>query len=271
MYQTVKEDCKTMWNGGWIQTDSLMNTRDLGGMPTQDGRHIKPGRLIRAAMLSEGSAEDLKTLTDRHNLRTIVDLRGDAEISTSPDPVIEGVRYIKNPILDSQTLGISHEDDIGTVAKKMPEGYSHMVHVYEMFVHNDRALSRFKQFIGYVLQQKEGAILWHCTAGKDRTGIAAMILETALGVSQDLIMEDYLYTNVCSKAIVDMVMADILIKTDDEKVIASAREMMMAREEYIQAFITGMVLQSGSIDAFLKERLGLDEETKAQLQDMYLE
>ena len=42
-------------------------------------------------------------------------------------------------------------------------------------------------------------------------------------------------------------------------------------EEYIQAFITGMVLQSGSIDAFLKERLGLDEETKAQLQDMYLE
>ena len=84
-------------------------------------------------------------------------------------------------------------------------------------------------------------------------------------------MEDYLYTNVCSKAIVDMVMADILIKTDDEKVIASAREMMMAREEYIQAFITGMVLQSGSIDAFLKERLGLDEETKAQLQDMYLE
>ena len=68
-----------------------------------------------------------------------------------------------------------------------------------------------------------------------------------------------------------MVMADILIKTDDEKVIASAREMMMAREEYIQAFITGMVLQSGSIDAFLKERLGLDEETKAQLQDMYLE
>ena len=48
-------------------------------------------------------------------------------------------------------------------------------------------------------------------------------------------------------------------------------QMMMAREKYIQAFITGMVLQSGSIDAFLKERLGLDEETKAQLQDMYLE
>jgi len=228
--------------------------------------------LILESNFHTGELERLHEMAEEkgYEVLTLV-LRGDAEISASPDPVIEGVRYIKNPILDSQTLGISHEDDIGTVAKKMPEGYSHMVHVYEMFVHNDRALSRFKQFIGYVLQQKEGAILWHCTAGKDRTGIAAMILETALGVSQDLIMEDYLYTNVCSKAIVDMVMADILIKTDDEKVIASAREMMMAREEYIQAFITGMVLQSGSIDAFLKERLGLDEETKAQLQDMYLE
>lgn len=260
-----------MWNGGWIQADSLMNTRDLGGMPAQDGRHIKPGRLIRAAMLSEAKAKDLKTLTEKHNLKTIVDLRGDAEIGASPDPVIEGVRYIKNPILDSQTLGISHEDDVSTVAKKMPEGHDHMIHVYEILAHNDRALSHFRKFIGYVLEQKEGAILWHCTAGKDRTGIAAMILETALGVPQDLIMEDYLYTNECSKTIVDMVMADILIRTDDEKVITSAREMMMAREEYIQAFVTGMVMQSGSIDAFLKERLGLGEETKAQLQDMYLE
>ncbi len=259
------------WNGGWIQFDSLINVRDLGGMPTQDGRHIKPHRLIRAGMLSEGSAEDLKMLVNEYELKTVVDLRGDEEISGSPDPVLEGVRYIKNPILGSREIGITHEEDIGTTAKKMPEGFEHMCHVYELFVRNDRAISHLKQFFGYVLEQKEGAILWHCTAGKDRTGTAAALLQMALGVPQDLIMQDYLYTNDCSKKVVDEIMAQILIQTDDERTINSAREMMLAREEYLQTFMTGMVLSCGSLDAFLKERLGFDEETKAYLRELYLE
>ena len=259
------------WNGGWIKLGSLVNVRDLGGMPTQDGRHIKPHRLIRAGMLSEGSAQDLHKLVDEYGLRTVVDLRGDEEISGAPDPVMEGVRYIKNPILDSRSFGITHDEDIGTAARKMPEGYEHMIRVYEVLAHNDRAISRIRQFFGYVLEQKEGAVLWHCTAGKDRTGTSAALLQMALGVPQDLIMEDYLYTNDCSKAVVDEIMAQLLIQTDDERVIESAHEMMMAREEYLQAFMTGMVMECGSMDAFIKERLGIDEETKARLQDMYLE
>ena len=92
-----------------------------------------------------------------------------------------------------------------------------------------------------------------------------------LAIESDLTANVYEKFNDFKLTISDVIARERMIKTDDEKVIASAREMMMAREEYIQAFITGMVLQSGSIDAFLKERLGLDEETKAQLQDMYLE
>ena len=259
------------WNGGWIKLDSLMNVRDLGGMPTEDGRHIMPHRLLRSGILSEGTAEDLKTLVDEYDLRTVVDLRGDEEISSSPDPVLEGVRYIKNPILESRSLGIMQDDDIETAAKKMPEGFEHMIQVYETFVRDDRAISHLKQFFGYVLENKEGAILWHCTAGKDRTGTAAALLEMTLGVPQDLVMEDYLYTNTCSKEVVDRIMAEILIQTDNERTIESARAMMTAHEEYLQAFLTGMVLAEGSLDAFLEKRLGLDEQTKAQLKDMYLE
>ena len=69
----------------------------------------------------------------------------------------------------------------------------------------------------------------------------------------------------------DIVMADVLLKTDDEKIITSVRDMMLAKEEYIQNFLAGVVMDYGSMEAFLEKRLGLDEETKARLQAMYLE
>ncbi len=136
---------------------------------------------------------------------------------------------------------------------------------------SDRAAAHLKQFFGYLLEQKEGAVLWHCTAGKDRTGIAAAILQMALGVGRDIILQDYLYTNDFSREACDKIMAEVLIKTDDEDVIAAVRELLLAREEYIQTFLTGMVLEEGSIDAYMEKRLGLDDKTRAQLRDMYLE
>ena len=259
-----------MWNGGWIDSVSLDNVRDLGGMPTQDGRQIRGNRLLRAGALSGAGEEDIAILRE-HQVRTIVDLRGDEEISRSPDPVIEGIRYIKNPILPSRTLGITHEEDMMQTAKKTYHSHEHMMDVYGMLVQNERALSRYKQFFGYVLDQKEGAILWHCTAGKDRTGTAAVLLQMALGVPQDIVMQDYLYTNVCLKKTYDEIMAQVLIQTDNEDVIRSASDMMLAKEEFLQTFLTGMLLAEGSIDAFLEKRLGLDEKTREQLQDMYLE
>ena len=260
-----------MWDGGWLTELTLNNVRDLGGMPAEGGRRIRKGRLLRAGILAKATAEDIRILTQEHHVKTIVDLRGDEEIAQAPDPVIEGVRHHRNGLLPSRNIGVSHEEDIFHSAKKMGEGFDHMVSVYAMLVNEERAISRLRQFIGYLLEQKEGAVLWHCTAGKDRTGIASMILQTALGVPQDLIMHDYLYSNVCLKKDFDALLAEVLIRTDDENIIENARQMMLAREEYLQTFMTGMVMACGSTGEFLKERLGLDEKTKALLQDMYLE
>ena len=259
-----------MWNGGWIDTLSLNNVRDLGGMPAQDGRHIRYNRLIRGGLLSGATEEDISILRG-HDVRVIIDLRGDPEIAGAPDPVLEGVRYIKNPLFPARTSGITHEEEMAQTARKMSEGYNHMKDLYGRAARNDRAVFRLKQFFGYLLNQKEGAVLWHCAAGKDRTGITAALVETALGVPRDIVMQDYLYTNDFSKKAFSETMARILIKTDDQTVVDSAREMMLAREEYLQAFVTGMILEEGSIEQYMEKRLGLDEKTKAQLQDMYLE
>ena len=260
-----------MWDGGYIQTERLYNARDLGGMPTADGRTVRYGKLLRSAMLAQATESDIECLVKEHALTTIVDLRGEEEISVSPDPVIDGVRYIKNPIFPSGKLGISHEEDLHTMAGKLDSGHEQMVRVYGMLVREERAHNHFKQYIRHVLEQEDGAILCHCTAGKDRTGIAMALIEMALGVEQDVIIQDYLYTNEFSKQAMHHVMADLLLRTDDEQIITSVRDLMLAKEEYIQTFLAGMVMECGSTDAFLKERLDLDEKTKAQLRSMYLE
>ena len=260
-----------MWNGGWIKTEGLLNARDLGGMPAADGRTIRPGKLLRSGMLAQATEADIDCLVKEHALTTVVDLRGEAEIAASPDPVIEGVRYVKDPILPSKQLGVSHEEELITIAGKITGGHEQMVHVYGMMMREDRAINHFRQYIQLVLEQGDGAILCHCTAGKDRTGISIALVQMALGVPQDVIMQDYLYTNECSQKAMDIVMADVLLKTDDEKILTSVRDMMLAKEDYIQTFLAGVVMEYGSMEAFLEERLDLDEKTKAQMQAMYLE
>lgn len=260
-----------MWDGGWIRTERLNNARDLGGMPAAGGKTIRRGKLLRSGLLAEATEADLDCLVRDHALSTIVDLRGDEEIANVPDPVIKGVRYIKHPVLPSRQLGITREADFIDSAGQMSSGHDHMCHVYGKLIDEDQAIDRFRQFLKYVLEQKEGAILCHCTAGKDRTGIAVAIIQMGLGVPRDLILQDYLYTNICSQRAMDAVMAQTLLRTDDENTIGCIQDMMLAKEEYLNTFLAGMVAACGSTEAFLQERLGLDEETKARLQAMYLE
>ena len=260
-----------MWNGGWIQTENPVNARDLGGMPAADGRTIRPCRLLRSASLTMATENDMRKLVEEHDLRMIVDLRGPEEASYSPDPIFESVRYIGNPILESRKLGITHEEDILTAARRVNQGHDHMIEVYRKMITDDRALSHFRQAINYALEQREGALVYHCTAGKDRTGLTMALIQMALGVPQDLIIEDYLYSNTCLKKSYDAIMAEVLIKTNDETAIANAHAMCIADQEYIDTALTAMILDCGDYKTFLKERLGLDEAAKEKLKDMYLE
>ena len=94
-----------------IELEGLVNTRDLGGFETVDGRKIRPGRLIRSGELYDATSEDIKKLTQQYHLKTIVDFRTETERAGRPDPDIEGVRYIFNPILNEETMGITREKE----------------------------------------------------------------------------------------------------------------------------------------------------------------
>ena len=92
-----------------IALTGLQNTRDLGGYPAFGGRRVRRGRLIRSGMLMRAREDDLNRLCGLHGLRTVVDFRTPMEAKQQPDPAMEGVRYIDNPLLDEASLGVTRE------------------------------------------------------------------------------------------------------------------------------------------------------------------
>ena len=88
--------------GGRIHLQSLPNTRDLGALMTEDGRHILPRRLLRSGSLYHISLTDQDVLTEEYHLTEVIDFRTQKEILEKPDTVIEGVRYHEIPIVDEE-------------------------------------------------------------------------------------------------------------------------------------------------------------------------
>lgn len=169
---------------------TIRNIRDLGGISTEDGRIIRPRCLIRSAHLGGASEEDLQFLRKEENLAAVLDLRTNQERLEKPDHA-EGFDYFAIPVIDDLRAGITHEK--GVEEKEFPD----MAFLYRLMVTRPETQSGFARALHQVFtwDYSRGAILWHCTEGKDRCGMTAALVLEALGVNRDAIMRDYLETN----------------------------------------------------------------------------
>ena len=164
--------------------DGAENFRDLGGYDTKTGKTVKQ-RFFRSASLSaltdKGKADICELGID-----CVVDLRSSFEIEKNPDAIIgyPGVHYEKVPMLDHI---------MSNVAQGLVKFPSSMAKMYmELLKESPQSVkSVFDIFAG-----PYNSILFHCTAGKDRTGIIAMFLLSLAGVDEDTIIEDYSYTEM---------------------------------------------------------------------------
>ncbi|MDU1882103.1 MAG: tyrosine-protein phosphatase, partial [Eggerthella sp.] len=97
--------------GGRIVLEGLPNTRDVGGLPTDDGRYVKHARLLRSGALDHATARDLEVLLDDYQVRTVIDLRTEEERKEHPDPQdgLVGVRFADAPVLSASTFGVTRE------------------------------------------------------------------------------------------------------------------------------------------------------------------
>lgn len=192
---------------GWIPFEGLQNTRDLGGLLGLDGRRIRSGLLLRSGALNFGTESDLERLCDEYGLNVVIDFRSEWELSESPEPLdqLPGVRYVHASIINERMMGITQDEYSRAQARIRTEkqggaSSSFLALLYPHLVLDQSGIAGYRRFFQELLACEHGAILWHCSVGRDRCGIASALLETVLGVPEDEMERDYLATNVYAPA-----------------------------------------------------------------------
>jgi len=256
------------------------NFRDLGGLPAADGKHIKSHRLLRGGHLAYITDDGARKLTEDYNLKTVIDLRTENEISRRPDRVLPDVQYIHCPIFEQKAEGVTRETAVpenpvesALRMARHAEGadpYERMAQLYELFF-EEEGIRHYTEFFNILLAQEEGAVLWHCTMGKDRCGTGAVLLETALGVPEDIIMADYLYTNDRLNAITEDTIAQAMLIEDNPEAMHLIRVMDSVHPDFLGAAVRKAEAISGSLMEFIREKLGMSDEKLDKLRSMYLE
>jgi protein-tyrosine phosphatase len=254
--------------------EKLQNTRDLVGMKTLEGREILPGRLIRSGHLGELSLSDTEKLSVL--VSVIIDLRSDMEISEQPDKRVPGTENIHISVVDNLTAGITREknadrDIFGKFMLDPLAARQYMCDMYKNFM-TDSAIEKYAVFVKELLKPHDKAVLWHCTAGKDRAGIASVIVEEILGVQRDEIILDYLRTNDYLKLDFDILIGIGVIKAaiDDDRAKESLGFLLGAKREYLEAFYREVDQRFGNMEAFIRDGLHLKKEDIESLKTMYL-
>ncbi len=252
------------------------NARDLGGLKTADGRVIRRGRLIRSGALGDLTDADIAVL-QAVPLRTVVDFRTAQEISERPNLELPGVRQIRCPILPELT-GVTRElgddgvpkyfrmaMDIGNDAENWMAG------LYLPLVESDYSREHYRTFLRLVLEHGEGALLYHCTVGKDRAGVGTMLILAALGVPPETIMEDYLLTNEYTRDHREAVCAEARAYTDDPAAQFALQAFESVRESYLMSAVNAIRRGFGDMDAYLTEALDFGPAERDALREKYLE
>lgn len=288
---------------GKISLQGVKNARDLGGIQTADGRKIRKKKLIKSGRLSEATPQDLATLRDEYDVKLIVDLRTEGERKAFPDPEIRGVSNIWNPIFKEDIQGtsvftpgereilerhlkslfiLSHrfdemEDEAVEDVRAMireeefdPETY--MARMYHKFINNQVIQKQMKQFFSLLVNRRGGAVLWHCGAGKDRSGICSALLLYALGVPKDTIIENYALSAESSEDTVNYILEKLFpaeIPGNDEYQ-ALARRIFGAKTCYIEEFFKAIEKDYISIDNYLQKAVELHVDNLVRLKTLYL-
>ena len=229
------------------------NLRDLGGLKSVDGREVRRKTVYRSASLSELAPEHLAAIRNL-NIRSVIDLRYNSERETHPTPWQEmgcsaywrrdyqpaGGRGGLNDLLASASLTRTAARDL-------------MLRAYpELTYGNVDALKRLFRTI----RTDEGPVLIHCTSGKDRTGIAAALVLSALEVPRDAILADYLASNRFDILASAAYRRDAPFPPERMDII---RPIFSVDSAYLDHMFDGIIARDGSLEGFFRKTLDLSD------------
>jgi protein-tyrosine phosphatase len=244
------------------------NFRDLGGYPTLDGKLVRWRVLYRSGSLHKLTDTDLKRLSDL-DLEWIVDFRSPREKEMEPDrlPAHLAARLVEIPILDSSTqISQSSRNEIVKRLKNIDPCKSLSGTNVELAT---RFTAEMRKFMDVLLSSVGRPLLFHCTAGKDRTGFAAAIILRILGVPQEVVMQDYLLTNQYFYA-AHRRNVFLLRLLKGRKVAEVVSGLIKADPAYLSAAFQTIDQNHGSFENYVHEALGLTINDVNCLKSFYL-
>lgn len=261
---------------GHISLEKLPNVRDLGYLKTGDDQNTLSTALIRSGGLNSASDADIATLLTEFNVRTVIDLRTEEEKTKSPDPQdkMQGVRFVDAPILGYTATGITRENGLEGLAKSLAtlnaDPTQLMIELYPKMLLEDSGVQGYSRFFATLADNEEGAVLWHCSAGKDRAGLAAVLLQYALGVAKRDILADYLATNTYLAGRADDLIKLFPAEYRTENFVQGLQILNSANENFLIAGIKAVENEYGSLEKYYKDALGVDEGMRELLRNKYL-
>lgn len=246
----------------------VVNFRDMGGFKTLDGRRVKKGILFRAAELT-GLTEEDKTYLDTLNLKYVFDYRDNGEADRKPDPIIGEAINERIPVnMDDKTTAHASSED-------MVKSEFYKTFTKEMFLNMYAKMpiqnASYQRLMTLLKRPEENLpLVHHCTGGRDRTGVGAMLILMTLGVPYETVIEDFLLSNYTLKDFHNQ-MFDEAAKFVSDQELARFKDALLLQENYLQSSMDSIVRTYGNFETYLTEEFCITQDIREKIKDYCLE
>lgn len=241
-----------------LRLQGASNFRDLGGYATSQGRQVRWGRIFRSDHLGRLTSED-EALLAGLGVQRVLDFRGEHERAAVPNRLATARQHV----LGIEPTVVQRLQDLAAAGQRLSEAVAVelMKELYRALVHDQT--HRYAEFFEHLLDNSSDTpLVFHCTAGKDRTGFAAALTLQALGVPRHVVLQDYLLTNA-------LYQPPSLPHTDTPHEALAV--LWRVQTEFLEAAYEALDADHGGMDRYLEQRLGVNATARRALAQKYLE
>ena len=242
-----------------VKFEKIKNARDLGGLPTVDGRTTRMGLIFRSGHLRDATENDLSMIVGNLNIGLIIDLRTAAVRELKPDRLPAGVEYLFMPILEDEDLTVAPDGNGGR--RYIDPSSLDLAEVYANMIKVERCRNNLAKVIKIIMTHdyKKSSLLFHCSGGKDRPGVVSAILLMFLGVSEENMKADYMMTNESKLLTTEDIFQMSAGRNLSQEEKDAYKRLFFANEEFINATINAIRTKYENVGSFIEEGLGIEK------------
>jgi protein-tyrosine phosphatase len=251
-----------------LHLPSAPNFRDLGGYRTSDGQWVRAGLLYRSDQLDLLTDADLAVVQGL-GLKTVVDLRTATERAHGPDRVLAGVETVALDVMADKAGASDARQTMARLKTSPTAAVDILTDANRDFVSSGSGRRSYADLMHLMGTRPEDPKVFHCTAGKDRTGWAAAVLLTALGVPRETVIADYLESNELLAAKNQGLLTQIATK-DPSVDQGQLKTLLGVQRQFIEEAFAEVDRQYGSFENYLYVQLGVTPDELAALRRQHL-